>query len=65
MYDYEKYNIKVEQKYVPADGSKNTLLVVDVDLYADCGDIVVYDYDQDKLRRIDAFKLSMVRYVLI
>lgn len=52
------------QVYVPADGSKNELLVVDCETYADVDDVVVFDKLQQKERRIDAFKLAMVRYTL-
>ena len=65
MFDYQKYKIEVGQKYVPADGSKNTLTVVDVEKYADCGDVVVHDSVQNAERRIDCFKLSVVRYSLV
>lgn len=64
MYDYERYGIKVDQVYVPADGSKNELKVIDVTTYADVGDVVVYDTKNQTNRRIDAFKLAMVRYSL-
>jgi len=62
--DYERYNIAPGQVYVPADGSRNRLIVRDVLTYADAGDVVVYDEKQNCERRIDAFKLAMVRYVL-
>ena len=64
MFDYQRYKIDVGQKYVPADGSTNTLTVVDVEKYADCGDVVVFDAVSKTERRIDCFKLSMVRYSL-
>jgi len=65
MLDYQRYKIEVGQKYVPADGSKNTLTVVDVEKYGECGDVVVYDAIQNVERRIDCFKLAMVRYCLV
>ena len=66
MFAYQIYKIEVGQKYVPADGSKNnTLTVVDVETYADCGDVVVFDEVQKANRRIDCFKLAMVRYSLV
>ena len=64
MFDYQKYKIEVGQKYVPADGSKNTLTVVDVEKYAEVSDVVVYDDLNGSERRIDCFKLAMVRYCL-
>lgn len=65
QYDYEKYGIEVGQNYEPADGSTNLLTVIDVETYADCGDVVVFDHASDQERRIDAFKLAMVRYSLV
>lgn len=62
--DYQKYGIVVGQVYVPADGSKNRLIVRDVETFDVCGDVVVFDENQNKERRIDAFKLAMVRYTL-
>jgi hypothetical protein len=59
-----RYNIEIGQRYVPADGSGGSLIVVDVAKYADCDDIVVYDTIKKSERRIDAFKLAMVRYTL-
>jgi hypothetical protein len=64
MKDYERYKIKVGQIYKPADGSYNRLTVEDVTTYADCGDVIVFDMLADVSRRIDAFKLSVVRYYL-
>jgi len=64
MFDYQRYKIEVGQRYVPADGSKNTLVVMDVEKYADVGDVVVFDSVQNTERRIDCFKLAMVRYCL-
>lgn len=65
MKAYEKYGIVVGQKYVPADGSTNTLVVTDVATYADCDDVVVYDAHNQENCRIDCFKLAMVRYCLV
>ena len=59
------YGIEVGQEYIPADGSKNTLTVLDIETYAYCDDVVVFDHDQNKERRIDAVKLAMVRYRLV
>lgn len=65
MHDFERYNIKVGQIYVAADGrSKTELEVIDVDTYADCSDVVVLDRLSQEQRRIDCFKLAMVRYTL-
>ena len=61
---YQRYGIEPKQVYVPADGSKNRLTVVDVETFADADDVVVFDEVQGKERRIDAFKLAMVRYCL-
>lgn len=60
----ERYGIVLGQVYVPADGSKGRLIVRDIHSYADVDDVVVYDELQGKERRIDAFKLSTVRYRL-
>jgi hypothetical protein len=61
----ERYGIAVGQVYVAADGSKNRLTVRDVETYADCDDVVVFDEAQGIERRIDAFKLAKVRYSLL
>ena len=61
---YKRYGIEPKQVYVPADGSKNRLTVVDVETHADADDVVVFDEAQGTERRIDAFKLAMVRYKL-
>lgn len=65
MSAYKRYGIEVGQVYVPADGSKNRLTVRDVETYADCDDVVVFDEVQGVERRIDAFKLAKVRYSLL
>ena len=65
MYSYQHYGIALGQHYVPADGGKNLLIVVDVDTYKDCGDVVVYDTAHATRMRIDAFKLAKVRYNLV
>ena len=64
MNDYQKYGIEVDQYYSAADGSKGLLRVLDVETYADCGDVVVEDRGGFSYR-IDAFKLAMVRYNLV
>ena len=64
MNDYERYGVAVDQVYVPADGSKNRLTVVDVLTHAECGDVIVFDELSKKEQRIDAFKLVRVRYCL-
>lgn len=58
------YGVCLGQVYVPADGSRNELTVVDTETYRYCGDVLVYDQKQDTVRRIDAFKLARVRYEL-
>lgn len=62
---YKRYGIEPKQVYVPADGSKNRLTVVDVETYADRDEVIVFDEVQAKERTIDAFKLAMVRYTLV
>lgn len=64
MKAYQRYGIAVGQVYAPADGSQNRLTVRDVETYADCDDVVVFDEAQGIERRIDAFKLAKVRYRL-
>lgn len=64
MKAYERYGIEVGQVYVPADGSHNCLVVRDVETYADCDDVVVFDERRQEERRIDAYKLARVRYYL-
>lgn len=59
-----RYGIREGQVYIPADGSKNRLVVRDVTTYAAVDDVVVFDEAQGAERRIDAFKLAMVRYCL-
>lgn len=49
---------------MPADGSQNRLTVRDVETYANCDEVVVFDEAQSIERRLDAFKLAMVRYSL-
>lgn len=64
MEAYKKYGIKVGSVYAAADGSPRRVVVKDVETYAAADDVVVYD-ELDKVeRRIDAFKLAMVRYYL-
>ena len=61
---YQTYGIMVGQVYEPADGSYNRLTVVDVETHRDCDDVIVYDEGAQAERRIDCFKLAMVRYRL-
>jgi hypothetical protein len=61
---WKKYGIENGQRYVPADGTEGCLIVVDTETYADCDDVVVLDTKSGEHRRIDAFKLAMVRYTL-
>ena len=66
LHAYERYGIQVGQVYAAADGiSKSRLTVVDVDTYRGCDDVVVRDELSGVERRIDAFKLAMVRYKLV
>jgi len=68
MKDYEKYGIAVGQLYASADGhgqGKPILKVVDVETYAECGDIIVLNLRFNDQWRIDCFKLAMVRYYLV
>jgi hypothetical protein len=59
------YGIEVGQIYRAADGVSGTYLVVDVTTYADVDDVIVYSIDRNqKHHRIDAWKLSQVRYYL-
>lgn len=59
------YGIKNGQTYTAADGSDHRLMVVDCQTYADCDDVVVRDIATNREFRIDAFKLAMVRYMLV
>ena len=65
MYAYQKYGIEDGQEYMAADGSPTTLTVLDVDTYADSSDVIVLNHTNGLEQRIDAFKLAMVRYVLV
>lgn len=63
----EKYGIQNGDIYAACSGSGTYLKVVDNDTYAWCDDVVVADLQNGELvpgskRRIDAFKLHMVRY---
>ena len=64
-----KYNIEVGQIYTAADGSKCGHLVTDITTFADCDDVVTNPFTPDGFKwegnRIDAFKLAMMRYVLV
>lgn len=57
------YGIAPGQLYAPADGSEGVVIVLDVDTYAECSDVLVYDTLLKELRRIDAFKLAKCRYM--
>lgn len=65
MNAYKHYGIAVGQVYEPADGSGYRLTVVDVETHSDCDDVIVRDELTQQERRIDCFKLAMVRYCLI
>lgn len=61
------YGIADGQIYLAADGSKSGHVVVDAHTYAYVDDVVVRPFDKTGFyaeRRIDAFKLSQVRYYL-
>lgn len=60
-----RYGVANGQNYVPADGSKGLLIVVDAEKHADCDDVVVYDMLTKQTNRIDAFKLAKCRYSLV
>jgi len=47
--------------YLAADGAGGWVKVVDVDTYAHCEDAVI-EYNDGTQRRMDWFKLMMVRY---
>ena len=53
--------IRAGDVYRAADGSGGTVRVVDVDTYAACQDVIIED-EEGCWRRIDWFKLMMVRY---
>lgn len=63
------YGVKEGQIYAAANGSNHTLLVIDASTYIECDDVVVQpfykDGRQEEPRRIDTFKLAMVRYNLV
>lgn len=62
---YLNYGIKVGQTYERTDGSRSTYVVLNVNAFADCDDVVVYDVMENTVRRIDCFKFAMVRYALL
>lgn len=65
------YGITVGDIYTAADGSNHFKRVLDITTYGHCDDVVVIDCDSNgnpiegTERRMDAFKLHMVRYTLI
>ena len=65
MNAYKHYGIDVGQVYERADGSGYRLTVVDVETHSDCDDVIVCDELTQENRRIDCFKLAMVRYCLV
>lgn len=65
MNSAEKYNIKPGQCYIPVDNSNQLLIVLDTETYSIEDDVVVFDTKHQTVRRIDCFKLAMVRYKLI
>jgi len=64
----DRYDIKVGQVYHRADGTDQTLTVVDTVSFAYCDDVVVKEtigkLTMKATQRIDAFKLVMARYNL-
>jgi hypothetical protein len=60
----QRYNIQVGQIYDRADGTKAPVKVIDTTSFADVDDVVIADLDGQFQRRIDAFKLAVVRYYL-
>jgi len=64
-----KYGIEVGQIYVAADGSRCGHIVTDVTSFADCDDVVTTSFTPTAIgspgNRIDAFKLTKVRYQLL
>ena len=63
-----KYGIEVGQIWIAADGSKCGHLVIDTESFGYCDDIVTRHFTPQYIgspdNRIDAFKLSQVRYYL-
>lgn len=61
--------IKNGQYYIAADGSKSGCYVIDCESFKHCNDVVVKRFTasgiDEKTSRIDAFKLTMVRYYLV
>lgn len=61
------YGVENDQIYLAADGSKAGHVVVDAHTYAYVNDVIVRPFDVNGFyaeRRIDSFKLAMVRYTL-
>lgn len=63
MYAFEKYGIQVGQIWNPADGSKWSVEVIDVDTYKDVDDVVIRYLHDDTTWRIDCFKLTYRFYL--
>jgi hypothetical protein len=57
-----KYGLELDQVYVPADGSRGELVVTGYVYSTD--EVIVWDRVQRCARKIDAFKLAKVRYML-
>ena len=61
-----KYNIKIGDIYIAADGAKQGHLVTDITTYKKEGDVVTTPFSAQGVgapgQRIDAFKLAMCRY---
>lgn len=63
MKDYKRYGIQVGQVYQRTDGSPESVVVSDVETYANQGDVVVLDKRAVPIR-IDCFKLAQCHYYL-
>lgn len=59
-----KYGIQNGQIYRACDGRSGSYEVIDCETYANVDDVVVRSLETNETRRIDSFKLAMVRYYL-
>lgn len=63
-----KYGVQAGQIYLAADNTKCGYVVIDVKEYEDVDDALVIGFTSEgfsrEARRIDLFKLAMVRYYL-
>lgn len=65
MNAYERYDIQVGQVYVPTDGTRNRLIVRDVLMHVERGEVVVYDEFLKDERLVDAYRLARARHYLV